>query len=74
MYAFPAFWDYLRTKHGEVLIVSDLDRMNILKNYMKAIHGYDLPVVQDTSIELLPLEKSDEQGTFANLKVYSLGS
>ena len=73
MYAFPSFWDYLRTRHDEVVVVSTSQRMAILREYMRVIHGYDLPISESRNATLLRLEESDHRGLFANLKVYDLG-
>jgi hypothetical protein len=72
MYEFPVFWDYLRMKHNEVIVVSTIYRMNILQQYLKAVHNYNLPITEDTDTQLLKLEKSDYRGAFANLKIYTL--
>jgi len=73
MYEFPSFWDYLRTRQDEIVVVSTTHRMNILREYLKVIHGYDLPVSESKNARLLQLEESDYRGLFANLKVYALG-
>ena len=73
MYAFPSFWDYLRSRHDDVVVVSTNQRMTILREYMRVIHGYDLPISESRSATLLLLEESDHRGLFANLKVYDLG-
>lgn len=72
MYEFPSFWDYLRTKHNEVVVVSTVQRMNVLREYLRVIHGYDLPVSQSSAAKLLKLEKSDFRGTLNNIAIYSL--
>jgi hypothetical protein len=73
MYDFPVFWDYLRAKHEEVVIVSTTQRMNILTEYLKVIYKYDLPVTKNSNTHLLQLQKSDNRGTFVDLTVYDLG-
>lgn len=72
MYAFPSFWTYLRTKKEEVVVVSSTERMDILKDYLKEIRHYDLPITRDTSALLLQLQKSDSRGLFTHLAVYKL--
>jgi hypothetical protein len=69
---FPSFWDYLRIKNEEVVVVSSLDRMEILTNYMNIVHSYNLPVKEDLSDRLLQLQKSDARGDLTNLKIYTL--
>lgn len=73
MYDFPSFWEYLRTRHNDVVIISTTPRMTVLKQYMMVIHGYDLPTSESKSTELLQLQESDHRGIFANLKIYDLG-
>jgi len=73
MFEFPGFWDYLRTRHDEVVVVSAAHRMSILKEYLHAIHQYELPVTERNDAQLLELEKSDYRGTFNKLSVYTLG-
>jgi hypothetical protein len=72
MYEFPSFWDYLRTKQDEVVVVSNIQRMSILREYLKVIHGYDLPISEISNAKLLKLEKSDYRGTLNNIFIYSL--
>ena len=72
MYEFPSFWNYLRTKQDEVVVVSTIQRMSILREYLKVIHRYDLPVSEISNAKLLKLEKSDYRGTLNNILIYSL--
>jgi hypothetical protein len=73
MYDFPAFWNYLRTKHEDVVIVSATERMNILKEYLKVVHGYELRVTDYKNAKLLELEESGNRGIFSDLRFYTLG-
>lgn len=74
MMDFPSFWDYLRTLNEEVVVVSASQRMDILVEYLRVIHNYELPVTENASGELHQLQKSDSRGIFANLKAYNLGN
>ncbi len=72
MYDYPSFWNYLRTVHSDVIIVSEARRMDITTNYLQEIHHYILPVKEDSSVVLNKLEKSDARENFVDLKVYRL--
>ena len=69
---FPSFWDYLRTRHDEVVIISATGRMDIIKEYLRVIHKYDLPVHHSDDAQLIEVQKSDLRGLFAHLTVYKL--
>ncbi len=72
MSEFPSFWNYLRLHSEQVVVISDTERVNIIKGYLKEVYSYDLPLNENTSKQLLQLQKSDGRGFFDNLKVYSL--
>ena len=72
MYDYPSFWNYLRTLHNDVIIVSEARRIDITTNYLQEIHHYTLPVKQDSSVVLNKLEKSDAREDFVDLRVYRL--
>jgi len=42
IYSYPSFWNYLNTANSDVLIVSEEERMRVIKNYLREIHGLDL--------------------------------
>jgi len=73
MYDFPVFWNYLRARHEEVVIVSTTERMSVLKEYLKVVYTYDLPVTENENTRLLHLQKSDNRGIYVDLTVYDLG-
>jgi hypothetical protein len=72
MLEYPSFWDYLRSKHNEVVIYSDSYRMNITKDYLQEIHHYTLPVTEDTSVVLTKMQRSDQRDVFFDARVYRL--
>ena len=69
---FPSFWNYLRTKHDEVMVLSQEERVNVLKEYLHVVHGYDLPLEKDTTIQLKPVERSDSRGIYFQFNFYRL--
>ncbi|MBS1685316.1 MAG: hypothetical protein JSS76_11190 [Bacteroidetes bacterium] len=71
--AFPSFWDYLRSHHQDVVIVSTPRHLSVLRSYMEAIHDYSLPVSADTGTTLLTLQKSDTRDISDSLQIYHLG-
>lgn len=73
MAAFPSFWDYLRSRHQEVVIVSTPQHLSILRSYMEAEHHYILPISADTGTALMTLQKSDTRDITDSLQIYHLG-
>jgi hypothetical protein len=45
IYEFPSFWNYIKTGQQDVVIISRPSRMTAIHEYLKEIHGVDLPLV-----------------------------
>ncbi len=70
IYAFPSFWNYLKTISNNVVIVSSPSRIMVLKDYMAEIHQYDLPIMEEKAVSTLEQPKSDDVTFSDELKVY----
>jgi hypothetical protein len=72
MYAYPSFYDYLKSIHDDVVIVSTPYRMEVIRNYLWEIHQYKLPIEEiDTSFD--KVQKNENRDNFDELKMYRLG-
>jgi hypothetical protein len=69
---FPSFWNYLRTRNSEVIVLSIDNRINTLREYLHEVHQYNLPLYPDTTIKLQPVQKSDNRGNHFQLNFYKL--
>lgn len=45
IYEFPSFWNYIKTRQQDAVIVSRPSRMTAIHEYLKEIHGVDLLLV-----------------------------
>jgi hypothetical protein len=72
MYAYPGFYDYLKSIHTQVVIVSSSQRIEVIRNYLQEVYHYDLPVREIDTVSLLEAQKDDSRDYFEELKMYRL--
>jgi hypothetical protein len=73
IYAFPSFWNYLKSIRQDVVIVSTPNRMEVLKEYLEEIHQFSLPIVEEKSVQLREQRKSDNRNNPDEMKMYVFG-
>ena len=72
IYAYPDFYNYLKSIHDDVVIVYNPQRMELVSNYLKEIHHYYLPAKLIDSTSLVKSQKDESRGNFEQLAVYEL--
>ena len=71
VYNFPSFWTYLKSIKEEVIIMSTPQRMDVLKEYMGVMYGYQLNI-EPIPMPLLKVRKSDYRDVYWDLQMYEL--
>ncbi len=71
IYAFPSFWNYLKSIQQDVVIVSTPHRIKVVKEYLEEIHHFPFPVVEDKTVQLMEQRKSDNRETHDEMKMYA---
>ncbi len=44
VYEYPAIWNFIKMQEEDVIIVSKTKRLNVIKEYLKVIHQFELPL------------------------------
>jgi hypothetical protein len=71
MYAYPSFYDYLRTINKDVIMVSTPFRMETIRNYLRETYHYKLPI-EEIKTSFVIVQKSEDREDFDDLRVYIL--
>lgn len=46
IYAYPSFWNYLKNRTDDNVVVSSPKRIKVVQQYLKEIHQFDLPLAE----------------------------
>lgn len=74
VYNFPSFWNYIKTIRNQVVIMSTLGRMEVLREYMKVLHNYQLNIEPIKHPTMQKVRKSDYRDVYWDLEMYELKS
>jgi len=68
--AFPSFWNYLKSKGNEVIIVSLPERIEVIGDYLRLIKKSGIKFRRNNLVELKELKKTDFNNHYSDFGVY----